>query len=73
MTWEIHIAQDGRLVSDLEPRIGSDRCVTVAVLPDEGDPGFDACVDALIGKFHMPEDHATSVVRVVVDALRVAA
>jgi hypothetical protein len=35
----------------------------------EGDPAFDAVVDALIGAFHFPEDHACRVAVVVCETL----
>jgi hypothetical protein len=42
----------------------------VKVPEGEGDPGFDAVVDALIGAFHFPEDHACRVAVVVLETLR---
>lgn len=42
----------------------------VKVPEGEGEPGFDAVVDALIGAFHFPEDHACRVAVVVLETLR---
>lgn len=39
-------------------------------VPVEGDPRWDAAVDAVIGKFHVPEDYATKVVGTVLAAVR---
>lgn len=41
-------------------------------IPSEGDPRFDAIVDALIGCFHYDEVHAFRVASVVLQTLETA-